>query len=633
MLERLARRELVDQPGFAEQLSRLRPELDLDQRFADALRGRPVVLGYYFSGEAPARTSGQLPVPVLRSGAVGDLGALHWSGYGANIAPIAGAAPLAGFFNTVPGRDGVVRSLPLLAEFNGDYYESLALAMYRLWMGNAAIAPGFPAGASSSGNRMVPDSLVLDSGTTARKIPVDEHLSALLPFRGPGGPQGGSFRYVSAADVLTGRLEDGALSGRIVLVGTTAPGLLDLRATPVGEAYPGVETHATLISGLLDQRLMARPDYAAGYEAVVMVLAGLILALGLPQLSAARAVGLSTLVVGAVVGLNTWLYVAHGLVLPMASTLVMAGLAFVVNMSYGYLVESRAKRELAHLFGTYVPPELVDEMVKDPDRYSMTAATREMTVMFCDMRGFTASAETMSPTELQELLNMVFSRLTQVIRHHRGTIDKYMGDCVMAFWGAPVETSEHATLAVRAALGMASEIDRINTERERAGLPGISVGIGLNTGDMCVGDMGSDVRRSYTVVGDAVNLGSRLEGLSKHYGVSIVASENTRNNAPGFVWQELDLVRVKGKARAVAIHSPLATGSPDETLAEELGLWQQVRAAWAVRDWSVCEARLIELQRRNAKKVLYRVYAERVGSLKQSPPPLDWDGASSFDTK
>ncbi|MFP8781131.1 CHASE2 domain-containing protein [Hydrogenophaga sp. RWCD_12] len=629
-LERLVRQELRDQPGFADQLNRLRPQLDHDQRLANALRGRPVVMGYYFSSEAQARASGQLPAPAWRkeSQAGGHIQALHWTGYGANIAPLAEAAPAAGFFNTVPGNDGVVRSLPLMAEYQGAYYESLALAMYRLWLGQPAIEPG-----SLVSGEPAPGSLVLRSDKGSQKIPVDDHLTALLPFRGNGGPQGGSFRYVSAGDVLSGRLAKGELGGRMVLIGTTAPGLLDLRATPVGEAYPGVETHANLISGLLDRRLISKPDYAAGYEAVLMLLAGLLLALGLPLLSATRAVVLSIGVIGAVVGLNTWLYVAHGLALPMATTLVMAGLAFVVNMSYGYLVESRAKRELAQLFGTYVPPELVDEMVKDPDRYSMTATTREMTVMFCDMRGFTASAETMSPTQLQELLNMVFSRLTHVIRSHRGTIDKYMGDCVMAFWGAPVDTAEHATLAVRAALGMSQEIERINADRQNAGLPDIAVGIGLNTGEMCVGDMGSDVRRSYTVVGDAVNLGSRLEGLSKHYGVSIVASETTRRKAPGFVWQELDLVRVKGKAQAVAIHTPLAAGVPDTALAEELHQWQLVRKAWRTRDWGACETHLGELRARNAKKVLYRLYTERVGSMKQSPLPQDWDGASSFDTK
>ena len=639
-LERLGQGELSDQPGFAEQLARLRPQLDHDNRFAQALRGRPVVLGYYFTSGPGGRTIGQLPAPVVRQEALTGraIRSTSWSGHGANIAALVQAAPAAGFFNTVPGGDGVVRSLPLLAEFQGNYYESLALAMFRQWTGQPRVEPGFPAERVVGRDYPSLDSVVLRRGAGTLKIPVDDGLAALVPFRGPGGPQGGSFRYVSAADVLADRVEPGLLKGRIVLLGTTAPGLLDLRATPVSEAYPGVETHANLITGLMDGRWITRPDYAAGYEVVVMVLCGLVLAFGLPLLNATRAVVLSALVFGAVIGLNSWLYLAHGLALPMAATLVMAALAFALNMSYGYLVESRAKRELAQLFGTYVPPELVDEMVKDPDSYSMEATTRELTVLFCDMRGFTSIAESMTPTELQQLLNTVFSRLTQVIRDHRGTIDKYMGDCVMAFWGAPVEAPDHAALAVRAAQAMTREIDRINAERALAGLPLIAVGVGLNTGDMCVGDMGSDVRRSYTVVGDAVNLGSRLESLSRRYGVDIVASESTRRQAPGFVWQELDLVRVKGKVQTVAVHTPLDVSAseanrPAGPVVEELRQWQLALKAWRTQDWNACETHLGELRQRNAKKVLYRLYADRVASMKLSPPPQDWDGSMSFDSK
>ncbi len=211
------------------------------------------------------------------------------------------------------------------------------------------------------------------------------------------------------------------------------------------------------------------------------------LAWGLPLLSAPRAVALSAAVIAALVALNLWLYLGHGLVLPLASALVMALTAFALNMSYGYLVESRAKRELAQLFGTYVPSELVDEMVKDPDSYSMKAANKELTVMFCDMRGFTRLSEQMEPTQLQTLLNDVFSRLTDLIRANRGTIDKYMGDCVMAFWGAPVDSPEHAYLAVKTALEMTHAVGQINEAHRHRGLLEIGLGIGLNTGTMCVG--------------------------------------------------------------------------------------------------------------------------------------------------
>lgn len=634
-LERLAQEELKDQAAFAEQLARLRPQLDHDARLADALRGRPVVLGFYFSNESDTRT-GRLPAPVLAQADLPGqpLSAMGWTGYGANLPALAQAAPLAGFFNAVPGADGMVRSLPLLAEHGGAYYESLALALFRAHTGLPTVQPRFSSLAVPGVEYGIPQSVTLRKNGAALDIPVDDRLAVLVPFRGPGGPQGGSFRYVSASDVLAQRVPPDALRGRIVLLGTTAPGLLDLRATPVGEAYPGVETHANLLTALMDGRWISRPDYAAGYELVVLLASGLVLAIGLPLLNAVRAVALSLAVVAALVGVNTWLYLAHGLALPLASALVIAALTFALNMSYGYLVESRAKRELAHLFGTYVPPELVDEMVKDPDSYSMDASTRELTVMFCDMRGFTAMAEHMTPTGLQALLNTVFSRLTRVIREHRGTIDKYMGDCVMAFWGAPVETPDHAELAVQTALKMAAEIEAINRERADARLPPIGVGIGLNTGEMCVGDMGSDVRRSYTVVGDSVNLGSRLEGLARLYGVDVVVSESTRRLAPGFVWQELDLVRVKGKAQAVAIHTPLCRQDQlTDDLADELREWQKALRAWRQQDWTACSFILGTLQQRNAKKVLYRLYAERVGSLSGSPVRPDWDGSIAFDTK
>ena len=419
-----------------------------------------------------------------------------------------------------------------------------------------------------------------------------------------------------------------------MLLGTTAPGLLDLRVTPVGETYPGVETHANVISGFLDGKVLVKPDYAMGYEVVILMLSGLMLAFVLPMMSAPKAVATSLAVIAALVGFNFWIYLSAGLVLPLASALFMATTAFGLNMSYGYFVESRSKRELAHLFGTYVPPELVDEMVKDPDSYSMKATTKELTVMFCDMRGFTQMSESMEPTQLQALLNSVFSRLTDQIRSNRGTIDKYMGDCVMAFWGAPVDTPDHASLAVKTALDMSNAMRTLNEEHRAKGLPEIGIGIGLNTGTMCVGDMGSDIRRSYTVVGDSVNLGSRLEGLSKIYGVDIVVSESTQKLAQDFAWQELDKVRVKGKDQAVTIFWPLApVSSISADKAAELELWALALKAYHAQDWDQCDVQLLNLQRLNAKKYLYQLYLERVGSMRLLPFDPEWDGATNFQTK
>jgi adenylate cyclase len=351
-------------------------------------------------------------------------------------------------------------------------------------------------------------------------------------------------------------------------------------------------------------------------------------------LSATTAVLVSFGVVAVLLAINYYLFLGHGLVLPVASALVMVGAAFALNMSYGYFVESRSKRELANLFGTYVPPELVDEMVKDPDSYSMKATNKELTVMFCDMRGFTQMSEKMEPTKLQELLNAVFSRLTDQIRANRGTIDKYMGDCVMAFWGAPVDTPNHAHLAVKSAMEMANTVRKINEEHRAQGIPEIGVGIGINTGTMCVGDMGSHIRRSYTVIGDSVNLGSRLEGLSKVYGVDIVVSESARRLAPEFAWQELDRVRVKGKAQAVAIFWPLAPADRvEKAQTEELRTWAAFLKAYRAQDWEQCDVLLLNLQRMNAKKYLYELYSERVASMRLLPFDPEWDGATNYETK
>ncbi len=636
-LQKLAANELAHIPEVSLAVRGLSATLDHDLQFARALANRPVVLGHYFTADREGLKTGQLPEPVMSTADLKGVSAhfIRWNGYGANLPSLLKAATSGGSFNAITDDDGVVRAVPLVSEYQGRLFASFSLAVYRALLHDSTVEPGFPP------TRFLPkgyqglESIVIRQGDQAMALPVDDRVGSLIPFRGPGGPQGGSFRYVSASDVLHGRLAPDALKDKVVLVGTTAPGLLDLRVTPVGATYPGVEVHANLISGYLDGNVLAKPDYAMGYELTVVLVSGVLLALLLPWLPAVKAIAFSLALVMTVSGLNVWLYLAHGLVLPLASSLAMIAAAFVLNMAYGYFAESRAKRELATLFGTYVPPELVDEMVKNPERYSMEAEARELTVLFCDMKGFTQLSESLTPEQLQHMLNRVFSRMTEVIRSHRGTIDKYMGDCVMAFWGAPVRSSDHAEQAVLAAQGMIRALAQVNTENAAQGLPAIGVGIGINTGTMLVGDMGSDIRRSYTVIGDSVNLASRLEALSRVYGVDIVVGEATRKQAPGFVWQEMDRVAVKGKDEAVTLYT-LAHNDPrpDSAYAqEELSIWARFLKAYKVQDWDGCELQLINLQRLYPDKGLYRCFAERVATLRQCPPPAPWDGVTRFGSK
>lgn len=635
-LKQLAEGELKGEVGFASKLSQLEGSLDYDALFAKALKGRNVVLGYYFTSDRDGRTSGQLPAPVMTRETIGNrmISFTSWNGYGANLPVLAQAAPLGGFFNSITEADGVVRSVPLVAEHQGRYYESLALAMFRSLIGQPAVSPGFPQDVPFIKSYQGLESILLKQGGRTLAIPVDARVSTLVPFRGFGGPSGGSYEYVSAADLLANRVAPKTLEGKVVLLGTTAPGLLDLRVTPVGETYPGVEVHANVLSGLLNGNLPVRPDYAVGYEVLLLAVVGVLLAFLLPHLTASVAVVVSLGALLVVVGLNFFLYLGAGLVLPLASLVLLTITAFALNMSYGYFVESRSKRQLASLFGTYVPPELVDEMVKDPSSYSMQAVNKELTVMFCDIRGFTTFSERMSPIELQQLLNQLFTRFTEIIRGNRGTIDKYMGDCIMAFWGAPVDSPNHAELAVQSAMEMAKAVDQINAEFQAKGWPSIGVGIGVNTGLMCVGDMGSKIRQAYTVLGDSVNLGSRIEALSRTYGVDIVVADSTRKAVGDVVWQELDRVRVKGKAEAVTIHTPVASSSPVASdLSSELKAWAQFLKSYRGQDWDQAEVALLNLQRMQPDRLLYKLFAERVRVLRDAPLDLGWDGAYTFDSK
>ena len=537
---------------------------DHDGQFEAALKGAPVVLGYYFTSDRNAQKAGQLPPPLVPAGSTNmQMAATEWTGYGGNLARLTDAASGAGFFNAMIATNGVVRSLPVLARYEGELYESLALATWRVAYGDDSVVFLPRKGARPDGTPILealrlrlPEAAGAKKGDNNASWLLDSRGAVLVPYRGYGGPNGGSFEYVSASDVLLHRLPAGHLAGKIVFVGSTAPGLQDLRLTPVGPTFPGVEVHANLLSGTLDGRHLFQPDYAMGLDLMLIALVGLVLALVLPRLNAGAALlfGLS-LVLLAVLS-NAALFSHFGMVLPLAALVATLLLALAVNMSYGYFIEGRAKRSLAQIFGTYVPPELVQQMLKHPYNYSMRASNQELTVMFCDLRGFTQIAETMAPPEVQQLLNIVFDHLTRVIREHEGTIDKYMGDCVMAFWGAPVAQSDHAAKAVQAAIALCGELHKVNRDLQAQNLPQVSFTIGLATGMMSVGDMGSKLRRSYTVIGDAVNLGSRLQRLCERYQVPIIASHRTYECAPHLAWRYVDTVKVRGKVAAVAVYTP-----------------------------------------------------------------------------
>ena len=637
-LEEIKSKYLASDQAFGQAIETLRASLDYDQVFADSLKRHNVVLGYFFLRGKEPSISGHLPKPSFVDGEVNNYNSqlIVATGYGANLEILQNSTNSAGHFNSDPDEDGISRKVPMLIKYSGKMYEAFSLAVARAVL-------------DSDSNRLRSSPIVKiqagpidDLGTGehysgiewlklgSHKIPVNEEMAALVPYRGPQG----SFHYVSATDVLNQKVNPAKLRNKIVLLGTTAAGLMDLRATPVQNIYAGVEVHANMIAGILDNNIKENPAYTQGAELLLLLLVGLFLAFKLPELNPlmATAVTLVTVIVVITLNLSAWEY--GNLVLPIASLLVMVTSIYFINMSYGFFIESRAKRQLAGLFGQYVPPELVNEMAENPSSYSLEGESREMTVLFSDVRGFTTISEGLDPKQLTHLMNDFLTPMTHVIHHNRGTIDKYMGDAIMAFWGAPLPDNNHAKHALQAAFGMIVALEKLQQEFVSKGFPTISIGIGLNTGEMIVGNMGSKFRMAYTIMGDAVNLGSRLESLTKNYGVYIIVSEYTKAQVPEYIYRELDIVRVKGKDKPVAIFEPISIGDLiDQATKNSLARYMEALKLYRSQSWDLAEAEFIQLQKLEPERYLYAIYLERIAFFRKTPPGDDWDGVFNFVTK
>ncbi len=628
----LAENELSGNRQFLQTFERIRPQLQYDAVFASSIRNRNIVLGYYFKShrqQGEEEKTGALPMPITRMDE-------QWTqrlpinkaiGYGANIALLQEATPSGGYFdNPFVDADGVFRRVPLVQHYDNYLYPSLALATTRAALSN----PDIELAVISDGSRSGRDYYALESINLGRyQIPVDNNGAVYVPYRG----EAGSFPYVSAYKILDRSADPDVLRDKIVLIGTSAPGLLDLRSTPVQNIYPGVEVHANIIAGILNQDIKHKPAWILGYEFILLVLVAIAVAAVLTFLSPTLAAGSSLLIMLVVIA-GTMLAWSQNLILPLASPLLLIALLFTLHMTYGFFIESRSKRQLAQSFGQYIPPELVDEMVETSAEFSMEGESREMTVLFSDVRGFTTLSEGLDPKELTQLMNALLTPMTRVIHKNRGTIDKYMGDAIMAFWGAPLNDPEHPRHALYAAFEMIKELKTMQQEFKAKGWPPVNIGVGLNTGMMNVGNMGSEFRVAYTVLGDAVNLGSRLEGLTKAYGVNIIVSESTKSAVDEFVYRELDLVRVKGKHEPVAIFEPIGhKNDVSKDVTSELARYKQALIAFRKQDWDKAEMEFFNLSRSYPDRLLYQEYQNRIANYRQAPPGDDWDGVYTHTSK
>lgn len=624
VLERLAANELKDEATFLGLIEQLRPRLDYDGLMAVSLAKGMSVLGYYFNVNQGAERIATLPKPLFTQDQLGGLGAgfMHAQGYGGALPRLLEKANAAGFYNSLPDNDGVIRRMPVMINYQNGYYTSLPIMLTRAAMDAKDIKLVNPGGDGL--NRFQPHALDIDG----LKVPFDLEGGVLVPYRAQGG-----YRFVSATDVISGQAPASQLEGRIVLVGTTAPGLADIRVTPVSEIFPGVEIHASLLSGILDQNLKWKPRQVTMLTVASIVVLGLIIGILLPMttplIAATSTLGFLILVIG----LDVWAWSALNLDFPLGAPLITVLGMFVVNMSYGFFIETRAKGQITKLFGQYVPKELVEEMSRDPDRYNLKGESRDMSVLFSDIRDFTSISEGLSASSLAEMLNFYLSSMTRIVQQRRGTIDKYIGDAIMAFWGAPVADENHARDTIQAAMQMQRDLDELNPLMKLKGWPEIKIGIGVNSGKMNVGNMGSEFRMAYTVMADAVNLASRLEGLTKQYGLGILVGEDAVALCPGMEFMKVDVVRVKGKAHPVTIYEPLGEKEQvDIATLKRKQDFELARAAYLVQNFDEAEEILRKANKRHPSK-LYEVYLDRIAHFREIPPPADWDGVFTFTSK
>ncbi len=647
--------------AYLAQLDALESEADGDARLAESIhRAGRVVLGYLFFTsreevryvDAPEQQQadgnlqfssfttrpasdarGQAPPPLrdVFSGLEGYLAET-------NLAAFTEAADFrVGFFNATPDADGVVRHTSVAMKYasawrgvaaEANFYPSFDIQVLRTYYGvpeqqtlllyNAAGVEGIELG--------------------SRRIPTDAQGRLLIHF------QGGPFTYpqVSFADAADGRFQPGTFRDKIVLVGLTALAVGDFRPTPYAESYhPGVEIHANIIDTILSERFIHRGSREELIDLGFILLLGIgggVLLVGvrpawIAPLALLALAAFLLVAYGALAWFHSWLNV----VIPSGVLLANAGLIAAVRV----LVEEREKRQIHSAFQHYIPPGLLHELMKDPGRLRLGGEERELTILFSDIRGFTSLAEKLSPLELTNFLNSYTDEMTEILFENLGTLDKYEGDAVMAFWGAPYEQADHAARACTAAVEMSRRVDELRARWRAEGRPDINVGIGISTGRVVVGNMGSRRRFNYTVLGDAVNLASRLEGVNKEYSTRILVSESTYKPAADstglrpLFFRQLDWIRVKGKQQPVAIYELLgfAGGDTSTQYAKLIELYAAALQAYRGQQWDVALGAFEAILRQHPDDGPAQLMAARCRAFRTSPPPPDWDGVYEMKTK
>ena len=614
-----------------ETRARLRALPSNDQHFADAMRHSRVVLGE--SGLSQPRSDLDKTLPVTGLAMLGEdpqRFIFKFPGLLRNTSILEKAAAGRGLLTINPERDGIVRRVPMILQAQGTAMPSLTLEMLRVVTGTDTILIR----SDHAGIKNI--------GLKGFQIPTDANGQLWVHFarRDPS-------IYVSATDLLAGNVPPEKIKGKLVLIGTSAVGLSDIKTTPVSAAMPGVEIHAQVLESALTRAVLAQPSYGIVVEFCAAIVLGILVIIFAPLLGPVTLVAVGALFAALLIGTSWYYYTHYRLLIDFTYPLLSTTAIYLTLVFSSFVREQAQRRQIRSAFGQYLSPALIEQLAQSPEKLVLGGEEREMTIMFSDVRGFTTISESYKndPQGLTALMNRFLTPLTNAILARKGTIDKYMGDAIMAFWNAPLDDKEHQLNACEAAVDMLERIDELNKQRELEAKEGgpayipLNVGVGLNTGVCVVGNMGSDLRFDYSVLGDSVNLASRLEGQSKEYGFPIIVGSKTALAVKEkFAILELDFIMVKGKKEPEVIY---AIAGREDTA--HSGRFQRLRnltiemlACYRSRDWEGALA-AIERGRRtdegHALELLYNLYEARIRNYQNSPPPEDWNGAFALLTK
>jgi len=614
--------------------NRLRELPSNDQILADAIRRARVVLGETGLASVVSEIDKELPFTgfATRGETTEDPQPrfFEFPGLLRNVPVLEKVAAGRGLFTIVPERDGIIRRVPMMLQAQGQMMPSLSLEMLRVVSGTSTILAKY--------DRNGVKSIAL----RGLDIPTDKHGELWVHF----AHQDPSI-YVPATSVLDGTAPVEKIRGKLVLIGTSAVALNDIKTTPVSAVMPGVEIHAQVLEAALTRAVLAQPNYAIGVELLGAMLLGLLVIIFAPNFGPATLVGVGALFATLLIGTSWYFYREHRLLIDFTYPLLSTTAIYLTLVFASFVREQRQRKQVRGQFAQYMSPVLVEQLAQSPEKLKLGGEERELTIMFSDVRGFTTISETYKndPQGLTTLMNRFLTPLTNAILARNGYIDKYMGDAIMAFWNAPLDDKQHEINACEAAIDMLAKIDELNwtrkTEADAGGHPyiPINVGIGLNTGLSVVGNMGSDLKFNYSVLGDAVNLASRLEGQSKEYGFPIIAGSRTALAAKEkFAILELDFIMVKGKKEPEVIYA--IAGREDVA---HSGQFQRLRnltiemlACYRSRDWEGALAAIERGRRSDEARVLerlYQLYEARILDFQKNPPSENWNGAFALLTK